>query len=270
MLQVVFSRIAIALIIIVAAIFQPVAAQSTSPRIGVVVMHGKGGSPTKHVADLAAFLKDKGYLVANMEMPWSDRREYDVDVGGAEKEVESALADLRAKGATKVFVAGHSQGGLFAFHFAGRHAVDGIVAIAPGGNVANATFRENLRESVEQARKLVADGKGGEKERLLDFENSRGTYSVLTMPAVYLSWFHPDGAMNQFNAVKNVNPRVPVLYIAPTGDYPGLRQAKQSVMKALPRHALTRLYEPDSNHLGAPSASGDEIVRWMTEVANRP
>jgi predicted N-acetyltransferase YhbS len=34
-------------------------------------MHGKGGSPTKYVSDLASSLKDEGYLVANLEMPWS-------------------------------------------------------------------------------------------------------------------------------------------------------------------------------------------------------
>jgi hypothetical protein len=36
---------------------------------------------------------------------------------------------------------------------------------------------------------------------------------------------------------------------------------------ALPRHPLTKLYEPDSTHLGAPSASRDEILRWTWQVA---
>jgi len=36
----------------------------------------------------------------------------------------------------------------------------------------------------------------------------------------------------------------------------------------LPKHPLTKLYEPDSGHLDAPYASLDEILRWTKEVAN--
>ena len=246
-----------------------VAAEAVSPKIGIVIMHGKGGSPTKHVAELASSLEEKGYLVANLEMPWSGRRDYDVSVGAAEKEVDSALATLRSKGAQKLFVAGHSQGGLFALYFGGRHEVDGVIAIAPGGDVSNPTFREKLGASVELARKLNADGKGDDKERFYDYEGGKGVTAVITTPAIYLSWFDPSGAMNQTMAVKAMNPRVPVLYIGPTGDYPGLRNVKQSMFGALPSNPLTKLYEPDSSHLNAPSASRDEIVRWTTEVAGK-
>jgi hypothetical protein len=111
---------------------------------------------------------------------------------------------------------------------------------------------------VEQAQKLVADGKGNDKTRFLDFEGSKGTYIIVSTPANYLSWFDPDGAMNQSIAVQNMNPSVPVLFIVPKGDRPGLIKTKQRMFDALPRHPLTKLYEPDSNHLGAPSASLDE------------
>jgi pimeloyl-ACP methyl ester carboxylesterase len=269
MVQALCKYTALVLAIIVATTIQPATAQSPPPRIGIVIMHGKGGSPTKHVADLVSSLEGKGYFVANLEMPWSGRRDYDVNVAGAEKEVESALDSLRAKGAVNLFVAGHSQGGLFALYFGGKHSVDGIVAIAPGGSVGSPIFREKLSESVEYARRLVADGKGNDKTRFLDFEGSKGTYPIVSTPANYLSWFDPDGAMNQSIAVQNVNPNIPVLFIGPKGDYPGLLKAKQPMFDALPRHPLTKLYEPDSNHLSAPSASLDEILRWTIEVANR-
>jgi pimeloyl-ACP methyl ester carboxylesterase len=261
-----FSRISLALVIVFATVFQPADAQSPQTRIGVVVMHGKGGLPTGYVAPLASFLEEKGHLVANIEMPWSRRRQYDVDVAGAEKEVQSALAELRRKGATKLFVAGHSQGALFALHCGGRHSIDGVIAIAPGGNVANALFRQHLGEAVERARKLVADGKGDERTNFIDFEGSRGTFPLMATPAAYLSWFHTDGAMNQSISAKSV--KVPVLFIAPTGDYPGLLRVKQRMFDALPRHPLTKLYEPDSTHVDAPSASRDEILRWTSQVAS--
>lgn len=244
------------------------AVAETGSRIGIVLMHGKGGSPAKHVSDLAIALEEQGLLVANLEMPWSGRREYDVNVSAAEQEVDVALNKLRDKGAKKLFVAGHSQGGLFALYFGSRHAVDGVIAIAPGGNVNSPAFREKLGESVALARKLIADGKGDEKTSLADFEGSKGTISVVTTPAAYLTWFDPEGAMNQTIAVQSMNPSVPVLYVAPANDYPGLLKVKQQMFDALPRNPKTRLYEPGSSHLNAPSASIKEIAEWTTAVAN--
>ncbi len=244
-------------------------AQTPSPRIGIVIMHGKGGSPTRHVSDLASSLEGKGYLVANLEMPWSGRRNYDVNVSAAVKEVESAFDTLRSKGAQKLFVAGHSQGGVFAIYLGTKLSVDGIIAIAPGGNVGNPTFREKLGESVGLARKLIAEGKGDEKTSFSDYEGAKGIYPVLTTPSLYISWFDPDGAMNQTTALKSMNPQVPILFIAPTGDYPGLRNLKNQLFSLLPKNPLSKLYEPNASHLDAPSASRDEIMRWTTEVGSR-
>jgi pimeloyl-ACP methyl ester carboxylesterase len=255
-------------LIVIAACLSPVAtAQTPSSGIGIVIMHGKGGSPAKHVADLASSLEEKGYFVANLEMPWSGRRAYDVSVNATEKEIETALDSLRSKGAKKLFVAGHSQGGLFALYFGTKHVVDGIIAIAPGGNVSRPAFLEKLGASVELARTLIACGKGDEKTKFYDYEGTKGIFAVATTPSIYLSWFDPGGAMNQAIVMKTINPRVPVLYIGPTGDYPGLIKVKQSMVDSLPHNPLTKLYEPDSSHLNAPSASLDEIVRWTTNVA---
>jgi len=264
------GRSLIALTFLIVSLFLPLTAtaETGAIKIGIVIMHGKGGSPAKYVSDLASSLERQGFLVANLEMPWSGRRDYDVDVSAAEKEVEAALGSLRDKGAQKLFVAGHSQGGLFALYFGGKHVLDGVIAIAPGGDVSNPTYREKVGESVETARKLIADGKGQEKARLTDFEGSRGTYPIVTTPAAYLSWFDPDGAMNEPAAIRSMNPAVPVLFIAPTGDYPGLRKVKQKMFDALPRNPRTKMYEPNSSHLNAPSASIKEIVEWTTAIAN--
>lgn len=266
----VLYRIVFALTFLVVSAFLPqgAIAQTSNSKIGVVLMHGKGSSPMRQISDLVSPLEGQGYLVENLEMPWSGGRNYDVPVSAAEAEVEAVLSSLRSKGAQKVFVAGHSQGGLFALYFGMRHAVDGVIAIAPGGSVGSALFREKLGESVELARKLVAEGKGGEKARLFDFEGAKGTYPVIAPPAAYLTWFDPQGAMNQLEAIQRMNPATPVLFIVPTNDYPGLLGIKQQMFDALPRNPRTRLYEPSSSHLGAPSASIKEIVDWTGAVAN--
>jgi len=265
-----FIRILARLVLAALPVAIPLSVMAQGDPIGIVIMHGKGGSPSRHVADLARALESRGYVVANLEMPWSGNRNYDVNVSRAEEEVEAALVSLRGKGAKKVFVSGHSQGGLFALHVAGKLAVNGIIAIAPGGSVSSPVFREKLDGSVTRARQLVAEGKGNELARLEDYEASRGTYPVIAVPAAFVTWFDPEGAMNMPRAAKAANPQVPILWIVPKRDYPGLLKTTPSMFRALPANPLTKFYEPDSDHLGAPSASVNEIMRWTREVAGAP
>jgi pimeloyl-ACP methyl ester carboxylesterase len=241
--------------------------QADTGAIGVVVMHGKGGSPSRFVSDLAYSLQRRGFQVENIEMPWSGRREYDVNVAGAEAEVESAISRLRTKGVNKVFVTGHSQGGIFALYFGSKYKVDGVVAIAPGGNVGNTVFREKLAEALSLARKNLDEGKGAEKVQLSDYEGGKGVYPVSTTSASYLTWFEPDGAMNQANAMKAFKAEVPVLYIAPVNDYPALARANGQLYELLPKHPLTQLYQPASSHLNAPASSAQAIGDWMSMVS---
>ena len=42
--------------------------------LGVVLLHGKGGSPAGYIRELAAALQGKGYLVSTPTMPWSKDR----------------------------------------------------------------------------------------------------------------------------------------------------------------------------------------------------
>jgi hypothetical protein len=140
------------------------------------------------------------------------------------------------------------------------------VAIAPGGNVGNPIFREKLADSVELARKSVAEGKREIKMRFSDFEGAKGVYGITTTPAAYLSWFEPEGAMNQVIAMKSIKTDTPVLFIAPTNDYPGLSRVKHDMFGLLVKHPLTRMYEPNSSHLNAPSASAQEIESWIASV----
>jgi pimeloyl-ACP methyl ester carboxylesterase len=237
--------------------------------IGVVVMHGKGGRPDGLVRKLAEGLESRGYRVANLDMPWSGRRQYDTDVAGAEREVDDALAKLRSAGATKLFVAGHSQGAVFALHYATRHPLDGLVIIAPGGNVGTRFYQGKVGASVSRARELVASGKGGEREGFDDFEGGSGTTTVHTTAAIYLTWFDRDGAMNQMKSSSALPAALPVLHVAPTDDYPALQRAKREMFGALPANPLTKLYEPATSHREAPTASLEEIARWTAEVAVR-
>ena len=256
-----------ALLAILALLWAPfLHADPAASEIGVVVMHGKGGRPGKFVDELAAALEREGFQVANLEMPWSGRRQYDVDMNGGVAEITRALDAMRAKGARKVFVSGHSQGGLFALHYGGLHRVDGLVPIAPGGQVDAAAFVAALGQHVATARQMVDAGRGNEKAGFGDYEGSRGTNAITTTAAIYLNWFDPDGAHTS-RVFRNVKEGTPVLYVAPRRDYPGLMKSRSQNFAALPPQPRTRLYEPDSDHLNAPAAAAGEVVLWIRQVA---
>jgi len=244
----------------------PLRADAPGNEIGVVVMHGKGGHPGKFVDALATVLERAGFQVANLEMPWSGSRHYDVDMSAGVDEITRALDTMRAKGARKVFVAGHSQGGLFAVHYGGVYRVDGLIPIAPGGQVDAGPFVNALGQHVAAARQMVDEGRGGEQATFTDYEGLRGTSAVTTTAAIYLGWFDPNGAHTS-RAFRNVKAGTPVLYVAPKRDYPGLAKGRQANFGGLPEHLRTRMYEPDSDHMNAPGASADEVVRWIREVA---
>jgi pimeloyl-ACP methyl ester carboxylesterase len=255
------------MLILAANLFSlPVYAQTPVSEIGVVIMHGKGGSPYRWVIELAQALEFEDYQVANLEMPWSKGRQYDVDVKTAENEVTAAMDALRAKGVKKVFVAGHSQGGWFALYYGGQQIVDGLIAIAPGGQVDSPPFRRELGGYVERAKRMIDEGRGNEKATFEDYEGSRGNNPITTTAAIYWSWFNPDGTQTS-SVPRKVKPGAPVLYVVPTRDYPGLSGRKRTDFGALPENPLTRLYEPEASHMEAPAASSEEIIRWIREVA---
>ena len=244
------------------------AAAQEAPAIGVVIMHGKGGQPEGLTHPLAVSLhQEKGWHVTNIEMPWSGRRQYDVDVQSAEEEVSAAIKALRQLGASRIFLAGHSQGAVFAIHYATKHPLNGLILIAPGGSVATPFYRKQVGAAVGRARQLVTEGKGKAPGEFEEFEGGKGHWTVRTTAETYLSWFDPEGAMNLMKSAAALPKNLPALQITPTGDYPALLRAKEELFDALPAHPLKRLHEPVSNHRSAPRDATAEIARWIAEVA---
>ena len=90
-----------------ALLIHPVFAASSE--VGVVLMHGKWGSP-QGMLPIARDLEAHGYMVSNAEMPWSGRRLYDADYPAALKEIEQQVRQLRAKGAKRVVRGGTKHG----------------------------------------------------------------------------------------------------------------------------------------------------------------
>src|ERR1700759_851823 len=75
--------------------------------IGVVVLHGTQGMPGATVtARFEAALKAAGYLGQAPEMCWSRTRIYDAAYPDCLRDIDAAIARLRAAGARRIVMAG--------------------------------------------------------------------------------------------------------------------------------------------------------------------
>jgi pimeloyl-ACP methyl ester carboxylesterase len=232
----------------------------TRQKLGIVLLHGIGADGAS-LAPLAEHLRAPGWLVATPDMPWSKAGAFSEPVGVAEGLVRDALARLRRDGAQRLVLAGFSIGGFFAARMAGQVPVDALVAIAPNGG----SDMKKLDDQLAKARDLVAQGKGQERTTLMDADVASPARWPLegTRPAAYLDWYDPQGAMNWDRAWRALRPGVPVLLVVPTRDLANLRERKAQLWSMLPPHPANALLEPRSDHIGAPAASADGVVRWL-------
>jgi pimeloyl-ACP methyl ester carboxylesterase len=229
--------------------------------IGVVLLHGMGGGPMS-MSTLAYELRERGHLVSAPELPWSAMRNHDVSTEAALQEVAREVDGLRKKGARRIVLAGFSKGGLVAAHAASRLSPDALVLIAP-----NAVTRA---ADIAAAQRLQAEGKGAEKAPLELFDPiANRRYPIFTTPDAFLSWFGPDHPLKVEPLLGGLPRALPVLLIVPTRDFENLLAMKQSVYERLPPHPAKRLYEPESNHIGAVNASAAEVASWIGTTLRR-
>ena len=163
---------------------------------GIVYLHGKAGWPGAFNGGILSSLRDEGALVATPEMPWSFHRRYAATYDQAMTEIDAAVAGLKAKGARRIVVIGHSLGANAAIGYAARRAnladLAGVVALSPGHLPEVGTMRGFVADAVARAKKLIADGKGDVPQTFPDMAQGIPLIAHAT-PTVYVSMFDPDG-----------------------------------------------------------------------------
>ncbi|TFZ08114.1 alpha/beta fold hydrolase [Ramlibacter humi] len=235
--------------------------------IGIVLLHGIGATG-ESMAPLAAKLRAQGWQVVTPDMPYGGPRAFSQPVAEAERIALDAVEQLRKNGAKRIVLAGFSLGGFFAAHLASRTRADALVAIAPNGGADMKKLDDQLR----QAHALIAQGAGNQPAKLQDgavVGNDRYDLAAAT-PSAYVTWFDPQGAMNWKAVWSQVPAGLPVLLVVPRRDLENLRRVKDELWAGLPPDPQHRLYEPRTDHLGAPMASADEMVRWLRETVEAP
>ncbi|MBI3506177.1 MAG: alpha/beta hydrolase [Proteobacteria bacterium] len=239
-------------------------------RAGIVILHGKTGMPSfPGLRVLASRLEAGGMRTAIPEMPWSRNRYIDGSAGKAFDAIAAELARLKAAGAAKLFLAGHSIGATAALgHAVARGGVDGIAMIATGHNPRtyyNSTQGANpaVHQSIDRARGLVATGRGSEVAQFAD--NNQGKALQVRMTASdYLSWFEPDGAMDPFALM----PKAPCPVLWAIGAQDGLyASSRAQYFDRLPPDLHHKFVELAGGHLDAPAAAAEPVAAFFASLS---
>ena len=228
---------------------------------GVVLLHGKQSRPSE-LSGIADLLRSAGCLVATPEMPWSQRREYDVPYAAALDEAAAAWKDLEGKGAKRLVIGGHSLGANAALAYAASgRPVAGVVALSPGHSPEAPGFRRGVASGVQKAQEMVASGAGEEKAWFPDSNQGR-TRQVRTTAAAYLSYFDPQGLGSMVKSCRAIPAGVPLFMSV--GEPEGiLAYARDTLFTAAPKHPKSVFLVVPGDHLGAPRASADRLVQWV-------
>ncbi|HEX9463049.1 MAG TPA: alpha/beta hydrolase [Alphaproteobacteria bacterium] len=257
-----FRRVIVAALLLAAASASD--AGAFEPRsTGVVLLHGKWGSPgDQTIGPLAQALQAAGFLVEQPEMPWSGRRLYDRPWDDAMREIDVAVDRVKARGASKTVIAGMSMGGGAAVGYAalGR-PIDAVVLIAPAHAPEGQNLQPKLAGMVASARDMVAAGHGDDSLGIMDFNNGDRNRSLRVAAAAFLSYFAPDGP-----AVMSLNaPKVgaaPVLWVDGTLD-PSQRFFAQAVWPRVPAATPKERVDVICDHLDTPRTARDIVVNWL-------
>ncbi len=277
------SRVWLALLVASIGVSLPLPAGAGESReVGVVLLHGWGlqhesrrVSPHAWNWLLAKILRDEGFRVIEEEMPWGPNRLIDAPLDKAMEEIDAQVAKLKAEGAKKIVIAGHSMGAAMALAYAaGRDGLTGVIGLAPGHHpeVWPLTFPELFPGQVQKARAAIAAGAGDERTTFRGVQCCVFFRDFSTTPYIYLSYFDPEGPATMQRSAPRVKPGVPVLLVYGKRDYifdlfNGVKLSyADHVSRRLPPNSRHRVVMVDADHGDVPSRAGRDVVGWLTSL----
>jgi len=254
----------LAALLLLVCVSLPVQAQD---KIGVLLLHGKnpGSASDPNFNQLKSKLDAEGMITLMPDMPWSARRYIDGDWDKAMAEIGTHIKSLRDKGATRIVIAGHSMGCPAAMGYAARHGgVDALALLAPGHVPLFYNISPNLkvvRDSVEEARRMVAAGDTTTRRDFNDINQGRAQQVRTTAPA-FLSYFAADSDAEMSVTAPRVPAQTPVLWVIGSDD-PLRGQGRGYVFDKLPANAKSQYLEVQATHLTTPVVSREAVAAWI-------
>ncbi|HEX4410048.1 MAG TPA: alpha/beta hydrolase [Xanthobacteraceae bacterium] len=244
----------------------PPATAASLQGLGVVFLHGKASWAGSFDGGILSSLEGEGAVVAKPEMPWSFHRRYGATFDDAMREVDAAVAGLKAKGARRIVIIGHSLGANAAIGYAARHPdLLGVAALAPGHLPEVDPMRDHVAEAVTEAKQLIAEGKGNVPKSFPDMAQSIPLTTTAT-PVVYLSYFDPDGpAVIPKNAAAMGAAGVPLLWVAGKLD-PIDRRGPGYAFDFAAKNPKSKYVEVFADHLTTPLMAHRQVIEWINSL----
>ena len=229
--------------------------------LGIVLLHGKGGTPTSMIEGLNESLRKEGALVEAPEMPWSARRIYDATYEQAMTEIDAAAERLKLAGAKNIAVIGHSLGANAAIGYAARRpGLHAVIALAPGHLPEAWALRVRTKNAIARAKQMIAAGQGDVPTSFPDLAQGI-PFSIRATPVVYLSMFDPDGPAVMPRNAAAMGP-IPFMWIAGIAD-PIVLHGKDYVFGLGAKNPKSKYMVTPSMHLTTPFQSRGTIVNWL-------
>ena len=234
------------------------AASAHGETIGIVMMHGKHGTPAQ-LQQLAESVSNAGFLAERPEMCWSAARIYDRTYLECFADIDAAAARLKQHGATAVVVLGMSLGGNAALGFgARRQGLKAIITLAPAHAPELLRRSAEIAESVAKAQTEAATGKSDE-ETTFDDINLGTIFPVTTTPTIYLSFFGPGSpAVMSENAAHLT---APLLMVSGTND--ATQGNADKIFAHVPFDPRNKHVMVEADHMGTPAASAAVVLSWL-------
>jgi alpha-beta hydrolase superfamily lysophospholipase len=242
----------------------PFAAQGAQGDVGVVLLHGKNGTPAGSIKELGAALQSAGFPVVTPTMPWGADRIYSASYEDALVEIDHEVQGLKQRGAKLVAVAGHSLGANAAIGYAAWTQADAIIALAPAHYPDLPGMKDRVAPDVSRARDLVAAGQGRLKQTFADL-NQDTVLQVTATPEVYLTWLDPDGpAVMPRNAASFATP-TPLLVVI--GAAERTARWRRYFFDRAPAHPNSQFTAVPGGHREVPEMAIPVVAQWLRDLA---
>ena len=159
-------------------------AAGAAEKIGVLLLHGKAGG-NKSIYHLSGKLESAGFLVEMpSSTPWSPNRIYDRTYLETLKELDAAVDKLKAAGASRLVVGGHSIGANVALGYAAnRKGLAGLIVLGAGHFISGNFMGKKLADDVARANDMIAAGKGKEEADFDDINQRKLDSREMTLEA---------------------------------------------------------------------------------------
>lgn len=261
-------RIATLLALVFAGLLSVSPAWADPVSCGVVLMHGKWGTPQSPYLKPVVQKLEPACQVKLLEMPWSRGRLYDKSYAEAVAQIRQAVSEFRQAGVQWVAVGGQSFGANASLAYMAQVGdVDAVLPMAPGHVPENFYPIPEVRRGIDVARQAVASGQGDALVEMTDI--NQGQRRAIKAPAAALwSYFDPQGWGNMALSAQSFRKPVPVFWAIGTQD-PLYPSGSAAIYQKLPVHSDSQYLVVQANHATTPETASEALWVWVKARTGR-